>query len=137
VILVLDASMTMAAIFDDENNSAAQDVMRAVGREGAIVPSLWRLETANVLRNSVRRGRCDAAFADRALQILSDLPIAIDAETDTHAWGATVEVSRAENLTLYDAAYLELAIRLKATLATCDAELIAAAGRRGLDVLTG
>jgi predicted nucleic acid-binding protein len=47
-----------------------------------------------------------------------------------------VELSRAEDLTLYDAAYLELAIRLNATLASCDAALIAAARRRGLDVIT-
>jgi predicted nucleic acid-binding protein len=85
MILVLDASITMAAIFEDEANRAAQDVIRMVGREGGTVPSLWRLETANVLRNSVRRGRCDVAFADRVLRLLSDLPIAIDPHTDLHA----------------------------------------------------
>jgi predicted nucleic acid-binding protein len=136
VSLVLDASMTIAAIFEDEGNSRAQEVMRQVGREGAFAPSLWRLETANVLRNSVRRGRCDVAFVDRALQILAELPVMIDLETDAHAWSATIEISRAEDLTVYDAAYLELAIRLNATLASCDADLIAAARRRGLDVLT-
>jgi len=136
VILVLDASMTMAAIFEDEANRAAQDVIRMVGTEGATVPSLWRLETANVLRNSIRRGRCDAAFADRALRLLSDLPIVIDPHTDLHAWGATAKISRQEDLTLYDAAYLELAVRLSATLASCDKDLVAAARRRGLDVFT-
>ncbi|WP_421739812.1 type II toxin-antitoxin system VapC family toxin [Caulobacter sp.] len=136
MILVLDASMTIAAIFEDEANRAAQGVIRMVGREGATVPSLWRLEIANVLRNSIRRGRCDVAFADRALRLLSDLPIAIDLHTDIHAWGATVEISRQEDLTLYDAAYLEPTVRLGATLASCDRDLVAAARRRGLDVLT-
>ena len=136
MILVLDASMTMAAIFEDEANRAAQGVIRMVGTEGATVPSLWRLETANVLRNAVRRGRCDVAFADRALRLLSDLPIAIDTHTDLHAWGATAKISRQEDLSLYDAAYLELAVRLSATLASCDKDLVATARRRGLDVFT-
>lgn len=134
--LVLDASMTMAAIFEDEGNQVAREVILSVAREGAFVPSLWRLETANALRNSIRRGRCDIAFVDLALQALSELPIMIDLETDTHAWTDTVEISRSENLTLYDAAYLELAIRLGATLASCDKDLVAAARRRGVDVLT-
>jgi hypothetical protein len=60
--LVLDASMTIAWLFDDERTPAAHAVMRRVVAEGAIVPSLWRLEVANVLRNAVRRGRCDPAI---------------------------------------------------------------------------
>jgi predicted nucleic acid-binding protein len=110
--------------------------MRQVVREGAIVPSLWRLEVANVLRNAVRRGRCDEAYADRSLGRLGRLAIRSDEETDDRAWGATRTLSREENLTLYDAAYLELAVRKGASLASCDAALLAAAARRKVGVLT-
>ncbi len=57
--VVLDASMAIAWLFDDERTAAAYAVMRRVVAEGAVVPTLWRLEVANVLRNAVRRGRCD------------------------------------------------------------------------------
>lgn len=133
--LVLDASMTIAWLFDDERTEAAHGVMRRVLAEGAMVPSLWRLEVANVLRNAVCRGRCDEAYVDRSLGRLARFPIAVDAETDAQAWGATRTLAREEALTLYDAAYLELALRRGATLASCDLALMAAAGRQGLAVL--
>lgn len=134
--LVLDASLTIAALLKDERTEAAQAILHRVSDEGGWVPSLWRLEVANVLRNAVRRGRCDQAFTDATLKDLAGFPITVDAETDGQAWGDTLALSRAEDLTLYDAAYLELAIRLGATLASCDNALVAAARRNGLDVLT-
>lgn len=134
--LVLDASMTITWLFEDERTRAAHDVMRRVVREGALVPSLWRLEVANVLRNAVRRGRCDEAYADRSLARLGRLAIKRDQETEDRAWVEIRALSREENLTLYDAAYLELAIRKSACLASCDAALLAAAGRRRIDVVT-
>jgi predicted nucleic acid-binding protein len=136
VSLVLDASMAITWLFEDERTAAAHDVMRRVVREGALVPSLWRLEVANVLRNAVRRGRCDEAYADRSLARLGRLAIKRDEETELHAWDGTRALSRDENLTLYDAAYLELAIRKNACLASCDAALVAAAARRRIVVLT-
>lgn len=133
--LVLDASMTITWLFDDERTEAAHTVMRRVVSEGAIVPSLWRLEVANVLRNAVRRGRCNEAFVDRSLGRLARLAIKRDEETDDHAWGATRNLARKENLSLYDAAYLELAIRTRVPLASCDQALLAAAARRKVAVV--
>jgi len=130
--VVLDASMAIAWLFADERTVAAHEVMLRVVRDGALVPSLWRLEVANVLR----RGRCDEAYVDRSLERLSRLTIAVDGETDNHAWTATRVLAREENLTLYDAAYLELAMRGVRPLASCDAVLLAAAGRRGVATLT-
>jgi predicted nucleic acid-binding protein len=135
--LVIDASMTIAWLFHDERSEAAQAVLRRVAAEGARVPALWRLEVANVLRNAVRRGRCDDGYADRSLRRLARLQIIADGETDRHAWNTTRELSRGHDLTLYDASYLELALRHQETLASRDAALVAAARRAGLDVLEG
>jgi predicted nucleic acid-binding protein len=128
--------MTIAWLFDDERTDAAHAVMLRVVTEGAIVPSLWRLEVANVLRNAVRRGRCDEAYADQSLERLNRLPITVDDETDQHAWSDTRTLSREQSLTLYDAAYLELAVRKTRPLASCDSDLLAAARRRDIEVLT-
>jgi predicted nucleic acid-binding protein len=134
--IVVDASMAIAWLFDDERTDAAHAVMMRVVAGGAIVPSLWRLEVANVMRNAVRRGRCDEAYVDRSLDRLNRFPVETDDETSMHAWTATRTLSREQGLTLYDAAYLELAIRKTLPLATCDAELIAAAAHCRVEVLT-
>lgn len=128
--------MTIAWLFEDERTEAAHRAMIRIAAEGALVPGHWRLEVANVLRNAVRRGRCDEAYVDRSLGRLEKLPIRTDGETDAVAWHATRALSRELSLTAYDAAYLELALRLAVPLATCDRELIAAAQRRGVDVVT-
>ncbi|MGH7118888.1 MAG: type II toxin-antitoxin system VapC family toxin [Acetobacteraceae bacterium] len=135
-MLVLDASMTVGWLFDDERTQSAHDVMRRVVADGAIVPSLWRLEVANVLHHAVRRGRCSEAYVDRSLARLARLAIRRDEETDDHAWAATRTLARKEDLSLYDAAYLELAIRRRVSLASCDKALLAAAVRRKVEVFT-
>lgn len=127
--------MAAAWLFADEHTEAALNVFKAVAEGGAVVPSLWRLEVANMLRTAVRRGRCSEALADTMLARLVDLPIETDPDTDTHAWYETRALSRAHGLTPHDAAYLELAIRLSLPLATGDRELIAAAQRLGVPVL--
>ncbi len=134
--VVLDASMTVSWLFATERSDASHAVLRRVAAEGASVPSLWRLEVANVLRNAVRRGRCDELYADRCLERLRRLRITVDSETDTHAWGQTRRLAQAQDLTLYDAAYLELAKRREQPLASCDAALMKAARSVGLDVLS-
>ncbi|PZR31299.1 type II toxin-antitoxin system VapC family toxin [Caulobacter segnis] len=135
--IVLDASLAIAAFTREEHTDAAQAVMREIALHGAEAPSLWRLEVANVLRTLVLRGRASNAFADDVLATLSAFPIAIDPETDQRAWSETLLLSRELGLTLYDAAYLELAIRREARLATLDKPLTAAALRCGVEVLPG
>ena len=135
--LVLDASMTIAWLFAAERGDGPRAVLRRVVADGAIVPSLWRLEVANVLRNAVRRTRCSASYADRSLERLGALPISIDSETDRRAWGETRRIALGNDLTLYDAAYLELAARLGFPLASRDAALGSAARSMGVDILNG
>ena len=125
--LVLDSSVTLAWVYSAEATVAVSDVLARVIESGAWVPALWRLEIANVLEMGVRKGRSDAAFRDAALADLALLPITVDQETDRHAWGATVKLAARHRLTLYDAAYLELARRRSLPLATLDAELRVAA----------
>jgi predicted nucleic acid-binding protein len=127
VSLILDSSATLAWVYSDETTEAIRHVFDLVSEGGAWVPGLWRLEVANILEMGVRRGRHDAAFRDATLADLALLPIALDPETDCQAWGATARLAERHRLTLYDAAYLELAQRRGLPLATLDRELRAAA----------
>jgi len=125
--LVLDSSVTLAWVYSAETMEAISDVLARVIESGAWVPALWRLEIANVLEMGVRKGRTDGAFRDAALADLVLLPITVDPETDRHAWGATARLAARHRLTLYDAAYLELARRRSLPLATLDQDLRIAA----------
>ncbi|GAC1336050.1 MAG: type II toxin-antitoxin system VapC family toxin [Beijerinckiaceae bacterium] len=133
--LVLDASMAIAWLFEEEQTKAADDVMRRVVEKSATVPALWPLEVANALHSAMRRRRCDEAYVNRSLNRLTRLPIDIDSETNLHAWGSTMTLARERYLTIYDASYLELALRLQRPLASCDAALLRAAKACGLEVL--
>ena len=135
-MIVIDASMTIAWLFEDETTAAARAVLLKVAREGGAVPSLWRLEVANTLRMAVRRKRCDEIFVDEAIVQLGGLPLEEDDETSFNAWASTWALARDEGLTIYDAAYLELALRRKLPLATGDKALIAAGKKQGVDILT-
>lgn len=132
---MLDASMALSWFFEDEQTPAGRAAMDHAIERGAIAPSLWKLEVANVLRMSVRRGRCTMAFADQTIADLIDLDVEIDSEMADHAWAATRALAHDRGLTLYDAAYLEVALRRALPLATCDKRLDAAARGLGLTVL--
>ena len=133
--LVLDSSATLAWVYSDEVTEPIRRVFDLVNDTGAWVPGLWKLEVANILEMGVRRSRHSAAFRNSTLADLALLPIRVDAETDRQAWGATARLSEQHRLTIYDAAYLELALRLGLPLASLDSELRVAAQTEGLALL--
>lgn len=132
--VVLDCSATLAFLLDDERTSAAAALLDNVVRDGAVVPSLWHLEVANSLSVAVRRKRIPAAARAQFLDYLGDLDILTDDETHAHAWSATLKLADIYGLTLYDAAYLELAQRRRLPLATLDTALADAARAAGVTV---
>lgn len=133
--LVLDSSVAAAWFYGEETTPAIRHVQTMVAMDGAWAPSLWKLEIANIFQMGVRRRRTDAAFRDAALADLALLPIQLDAETERQAWGATLHLAVRHSLTLYDAAYLELAKRRSLPLATLDADLRAAAQKEKVPLL--
>lgn len=133
--LVLDCSITLAWVYADETTEPINRVFDALRQGGAWVPGLWRLEVANVLEMGVRRKRHDAVFRDATLADLAQLPIQVDGDTDLQAWGASLWLAERHRLTLYDAAYLELALRRNLPLATLDADLRRAARGEKVELL--
>jgi predicted nucleic acid-binding protein len=121
--VVIDSSITLAWVYSDETTHAVREVLQRVGKTGAWAPGLWRLEVANVLEMGVRRKRHGADFRDATLADLAKLPIQVDSQTDQQAWGITLQLAIRHQLTTYDAAYLELALRRNLPLATLDEEL--------------
>jgi predicted nucleic acid-binding protein len=132
VIVVIDSSVTLAWIYDDERTPAVERVFDQVIVDGAWVPTLWHVEVANGLQMGIRRKRIDEEFRGRAFADLIDLDVTIDAETNTFVWADTLALADRFRLTVYDACYLELAQRRALPLATLDKDLRTAA--KALDI---
>ncbi|MGA2705345.1 MAG: type II toxin-antitoxin system VapC family toxin [Isosphaeraceae bacterium] len=134
---VLDGSVTMVWGFEDEADEYAEAILERMPDLQAHVPSLWPLEVANALLVGERRRRITAAETARLIAILGAFPITVDDQTVAHAWADTMHLARAHNLSSYDAAYLELAIRLGMPLAALDGKLKTAAGAMGVPLFEG
>ncbi|AGA28315.1 putative nucleic acid-binding protein, contains PIN domain [Singulisphaera acidiphila DSM 18658] len=130
--MILDCSIVMAWFFADESSEYADDVARQLPDQMAYVPSNWPLEVANTLIMGERRKRSTQTQAARLIKNLAALPITVDEESNLHAWNSTLSLAREQNLTAYDAAYLELAMRRGLPLATLDDKLKAAATAVGV-----
>ena len=133
--LVLDSSMTLSWLFADEGDGDSDAVLDRLQADEAVVPVLWPLEVANALLVGERRGRVARSDSVGFVELLGMLPIAVDAQTPGRSFRDILPLSREEGLSVYDGAYLELALRLQAPLATKDSRLAKAAERLGVDVL--
>jgi len=129
---VLDASVAGPWALADEPSEAANRIATRLLIEEAIGPPLWWYEVRNLLVVCERRGRIEQADSDYFLARLDKYPIRIDPEI---ARDETLVLARKHQLTIYDAAYLELAIRSSASLATLDSALEAAAIAEGVEVV--
>lgn len=132
--LVIDSSIAIAWCFPDEQDAYSQSVLDALAVEPAMVPDLWRLEVANTLLVGERRKRSTQANTVQWMAFFASLPITVDEETHLHAFGDTTALGRSHNLSAYDAAYLELALRRGMPLATLDDKLKAAANAVGVSL---
>jgi predicted nucleic acid-binding protein len=135
VSLVLDASATLAWLYPQEITEAIASTFDQIADDCAFVPSLWRIEIANSLTVNLRRKKITHIRRIESLADLERLTIFCDPETNEHAWGRTLELADAHGLTVYDATYLELAIRLSVPLATLDQDLRSAAQRESVPLL--
>ena len=133
--IVIDTSVALAWCFKDERTEATARLLERVRTDAAAVPILWHLEIANVLALAERRGRITSAENAELIALLETLEIVVDEETWSRAFTRILDLAREERLTAYDAAYLELAMRLGVPLASKDRDLCDAAERVGVTVL--
>jgi len=132
---VLDNSVVMAWYFEDEANDFTSAILQNLASSEALVPTIWPLEVANVLLVGERKGRSTEARTSRFIALLDALPIWVDAATSQHALSGILTLAREQQLSAYDAAYLELAMREGVSLATQDKALRRAAEVCGVGLL--
>jgi predicted nucleic acid-binding protein len=133
---VADASATLPWCFEDESTPATEALLeRLRSGESAIVPAHWPTEVMNGIIVAVRRGRVGPETVARFARDLGALPIRIEPPTTPLNWDAIMRVASDYDLTVYDAAYLELAERIGLPLASLDRDLRRAALAAGVVLL--
>jgi predicted nucleic acid-binding protein len=132
---VLDSSIALCWCFDDETTEATRALLEQLRGDAAAVPNLWHVEIANVLALAERRRRITAAESAQFIGLLEALEIDVDQDTWTLAFSRILDLARDQRLTAYDAAYLELAMRLGLPLASKDRDLCDAAERVGVTAI--
>jgi predicted nucleic acid-binding protein len=126
----------MAWCFEDETNAYSESLLaRLEADEEALVPSLWPLEVANALVKAKQRGRVTETQIIGFLEDLSEFAINVDTRGIDRSLTEVRFLAEQYQLTSYDAAYLELAMRSGTPLATLDEQLRQAALAAGIQVV--
>lgn len=132
---VLDCSIAISWCLVDENDNYANAILAIMPDSEAYVPGIWSLEIANTLLVAERRNRITSEQSELAIALLQSLLIHVDEFTNNYALSSTLLLGRQEGLAAYDAAYLELALRLQLPIATLDTRLAEAATRCAVELV--
>lgn len=134
---VLDASTTLAWHFEDEAQSSAPTILRLAFDEGVVVPQHWLLEVASALLRGERRDRTAVEDTDAFFSCLGEMPVEMAAVDADRIANVIIPLARTHRLSVYDAAYLELAGRRDLPLATLDRSMAGAARAVGVELIEG
>jgi predicted nucleic acid-binding protein len=135
VTFILDCSMTMAWAFRDETTPGTLDVLELAASGVCMAPGVWPLEVCNAVLAAQRRGRFTAEDVPLFLALVGGLNVTVDDRSLQYASEEVLPLAVHHAITSYDAAYLELALRKKAPLATLDAGLARAARAAGVELI--
>ena len=134
-MFVLDCSMTMAWAFHDETTPGTLDALELAAREACVAPSVWPLEVCDAVLTAQRRGRFSSEDVTLFLDLVAGLRVSVDDLALRRAIDQVLPLAARHALSSYDAAYLELALRKNAPLATLDAGLARAARAAGVALI--
>jgi predicted nucleic acid-binding protein len=126
---VIDASVILAWFNPNEQNDYADGILGCLNGETAIIPQLCCLEVNNVFLSFEKKKILSVIEAEKAICSIANLPITLDKAPLNFQMPLTSRLARDNGLTIYDACYLELAVRLNLPLSTLDKQLLAAMGK--------
>jgi predicted nucleic acid-binding protein len=133
-VFVIDASVILSWLNPGEKSEYADKILEKLREISAITPALCCIEVNNILRLYEKRELMTAAETEQAVGFISRLPIMLDETPASFNMARVSALSRRYDLTVYDACYLELAVRYALPLATLDKKLSEAAKREGAGV---
>ena len=135
-LLVLDASVTLCWLFEDQATTATEAILdRLTNEDEAVVAGIWPLEVVNAIVIAERRKLIRPAQSAAFIEQLAQLSVTIDSPAAERIFGGVLETARRYALSAYDAEYLELAVREGLPLATLDQQLRRAANTAGVRLI--
>ena len=132
--MIIDASVALSWVIPGENSELADQIKASILSHGAIVPQLWIYEIGNALLMSVRHKRIKKSSLFGIYQALQTLPIEVEIAPPPGGHLEVLRLASESELTVYDATYLELAIRKALPLATFDKSLQVAVRKYNLEL---
>ena len=133
-MLVVDSSFLVAALFEEEYTSFVEGVLGVRLGEDLIAPALLRWEIANVVRTKATKGLIDAAAAEARLGAVEALGVRSPDHEPTPT--DLLRLALSSSLSVYDAAYVDLAVGESCALATLDRRMARVAGALGVAVVS-
>ncbi len=130
---VVDNSVVSGWYLAGQATPYTDAVLEMLRRETAHVPPLWELELVNVARTAARRGILADDDARLAVSYELGLPIHVDRAIVPPE--RLLSLAQTFDLSAYDAAYLELAMRFKLPIAAKDGKLRIAAKKSGVGIV--
>jgi len=133
--LVVDCSFFMSSILPDETQDKIEDVFHGISQKKftVYVPSIFYLECSNVLVSSLSRNRINQESFEEYSNLLKLMPITVDKFSATSESIYSISrLANKHNLSSYDASYLDLAIRLEASIASLDQKLLDACAKANI-----
>jgi len=134
---VIDNSVVMSWCFKDETSKYTDTVLDYLEKATAYVPTIWPLEVSNVLLVAERKKRLSQSDSSRFISLLFELPIIVEPESPERMLSEILALAREYKLSSYDASYLDLAMRKGLPIATTDKNIITAARRSSVSILSG
>ena len=131
--VVIDASVASAWCFPDERTDYTQAVFQAVSSSTveAVAPRLWAYEIRNSILMGLRRGRLSKLDSDHFLISLNELNMRL---SEPASYNEMFSLAQEYDLTVYDAAYLYVAMQERLPLASLDRQLVRAAQKAGIQL---
>lgn len=133
--IVVDASCLTAMLLNEHVPSSMEQLFESLIDIDVVVPSLWFWEIANSTLMAARRAKRDVNEVLDQLADMRRLSVTPDDDAVQQAWESTMSLAAAHHLTVYDASYLEVALRRQLPLATLDRPLARAARAVGIEVI--
>ena len=131
--VVIDASLASAWCFPDEQTAYTRAVFQAVSSSAVdtVAPGLWAYEIRNSILMALRRGRISEPDSAQLLASLNELNVRL---SEPASYDDVFSLAQEHGLTVYDAAYLDLAIQERLTLASLDGQLVRTAQKVGIQL---
>ena len=135
--IVIDAFVALARCFPDEASECPDGVLVALEGRAILVPVLWSVEMTNAVLMAERRKRVKQPKIRRFVELLDAQTVIMDSQSVTESVSNILPIAREYGLSVYDAAYLDVAVRHAVPLATLDSALQKAARKAGIEIFKG